>query len=286
MKIKKIENRITYFIITTAIFLLNIKNLSFLSILSGTLLSILFILLFEKTKIYKFKLTKIVLFITSIIFMILNLNKITYFISDNILREYSTIAIGFSILTSIYILGNKGYHTITKVILLASYFIFLFFIIGFLTTFIYIDFTNLNISILNTTNILNNSLYYAFLITYTYFLIYPTTNTKFKIKDLLITTTYQIITYILIFLISGNTLFNLYQYPYILIYKTVDLIDFIERIEIIFSMNYLFTFYFLILISYYQIKFILESKIKKDKKLKLILIFISFFIFFTSIAIF
>lgn len=286
MKITKIENRITYFIITLGVFLLNIKNLSFLSLISGSLLSLLFILLFEKTNIRKFTITKFILLIISIFMMIISINQISSFISDNILREYSIISITFSLLLSIFILGNKGYHTIIKVILLATYFIFFITILGLLLNFPYVNISNLSLDILKTNNLFKETLYYTFLITYAYFLIYQISNTKFKIKDLLVSSSYQILLYLLIISILGSTLTNLYEYPYITIFKKVDLIDFVERVEIIFSLNYLFNFYFFLLLCYYQIRNILENKIKKDKNLKIVLILITSLVFLTSILIF
>ena len=130
MKIKKIENRLTYFILTLAITLLNIKNLSIIGIVIGSFLSIFFIYILEKINIYRLKIFKILLTIFSILFMIIYLNKVTYFIGDNILRNYSLITISLTILLLIYYLAGKGYHTIMKVILLTSY--FLFFLLSYL----------------------------------------------------------------------------------------------------------------------------------------------------------
>ena len=286
MKITKIENRLTYFIITLGVFLLNIKNISFLSIIFGFFLSLLFILLFEKINIRKFKITNFILLMISIFMMIISINQISSFISDNILREYSLISISFSLLLSIFILGNKGYHTIIKVILLATYFIFFITILGLFLNFPYVNLSNLSLTILKTNNLFKESLYFSFLIIYAYFLIYPISNTKFKKKDLLISSSYQILLYLLIISILGTTLTNLYEYPYITIFKKVDLIDFVERVEIIFSLNYLFSFYFFLLLIYYQIRNILENIIKKDKNLKRVLILITLSVFFTSIVIF
>ena len=286
MKTTKIENQITFFLITLATFLLNFKNFSLLSIIFGFLLSLLFILLFEKLNIKNKKITKYILLLISIIMMIFTLNQISSFISDNMLREYSIISISFSLLLSSFILGNKGYHTIIKVILLATYFITFITILGLFLNFPYININNLNFNIIKTNNLFKETLYYTFFIIYSYFLIYPVSNTKFKCKDLLISTSYQIFIYLLIISILGLTLTNLYEYPYITIFKKVDLIDFVERIEIIFSLNYLFCFYFFLLLNYYQIRNILEKKIKKDKNLKIILILICILIFITSILIF
>ena len=93
MKTNKIENRISFLIISLGIFLLNIKSFSLLGIITGSLLSFLVILFFQKTNIYKFKFFKIFLIIFSFLFLIICLNKLTYFISDNILRNYSLIFI-------------------------------------------------------------------------------------------------------------------------------------------------------------------------------------------------
>ncbi len=284
MKIKKIEIKITYFILTLAVFLLNIKNLSFLAIIIGNLLAFLFILLFEKTNIYKYKLTKFILMLISLIFLIFYLNKTTYFISDNILREYSTISISLTLLFTIFFLGNKGYHTIIKVILLAVYFIIFFLILGFATTIPYFDFSNLTTKLFLSNTLFQDSLYYMLLIIYCYFLIYPVSNTKFKTKDLLITTIYQLLTYLFIIGILSLTLTNIYEYPYITIFKKVNLIGFLERIEIIPALNYLFCFYFLLVLSFYQIKNYLKS-ILKDKNLIIVLILLFILIFLVSMAI-
>ena len=78
--------------------------------------------------------------------MIFTLNKISSFVSDNMLREYSLISISFSLLFSVFILGNKGYHTIIKVILLATYFILFITILGLFLNFPYINISNLYFS--------------------------------------------------------------------------------------------------------------------------------------------
>ena len=86
MKTNKIENRITYIILTFACFLFNFKNITFLSFLFGSLLALLFIFIAEKTNLYHFKLTKFLMFLLAIFFLIFYTNKLSYFITDNILR--------------------------------------------------------------------------------------------------------------------------------------------------------------------------------------------------------
>ncbi len=286
MKTLKIESRITYFILTLALFLLNFHKFNLLAILFGSILALLSILFFEKVNLTKFKFWKIFLISISFLFTIFYLNKITYFIGDNILRDYSTITISLTLLLTIFLLANKGYHTIIKVIILSSYFLILGIILGFATNILYINMDNLNLTIFNFNNLIAESISYSLIFIYSYFLVYPISNTKFKKLDLIIPLVYQIFLYLIIISILGTTLTNLYIYPYITIFKKVSLIDFIERIEIIFAIFYLFYFYFLLLLAFFQIKSNLEFLIKKDKPLKLTLIFLTILIFFFSIATF
>ncbi len=280
MKPIKLENRIAYFIILHAIFLLNYNNLSFLSIIIGSLISLFTILLFEKINIYRFKITKLFIFFLSIFLLTYYLNKISYFIGDNILRNYSIIIIGFTLLLTIFFLGNKGYHTIIKVIILSSYFLFFITLLGLLLAIFYVKINNINKFILTTNNLFFNTITYSLSLIYGYFLVYPTTNTKFKIKDLLISSSFNILNYLLSTSILG-VLINYLKYPYVDIFKKVNLLGFIERIEIIFTINYLYFFFFLLLLIYYQIYFLLKSKFKK-KQLTIPLVIISFLIFLFS----
>ena len=223
MKPIKLENRIAYFIILHAIFLLNYNNLSFLSIIIGSLISLFTILLFEKINIYRFKITKLFIFFLSIFLLTYYLNKISYFIGDNILRNYSIIIIGFTLLLTIFFLGNKGYHTIIKVIILSSYFLFFITLLGLLLAIFYVKINNINKFILTTNNLFFNTITYSLSLIYGYFLVYPTTNTKFKIKDLLISSSFNILNYLLSTSILG-VLINYLKYPYVDIFKKVNLL--------------------------------------------------------------
>ena len=109
------------------------------------------------------------MFLLAIFFLIFYTNKLSYFITDNILREYSTILISFTILLTIFILGKKGYHTIIKVILLASYFLFFFSLLGVFLTLPYINIENITNISLKSNNLFLESLNYAFLLIYSYF---------------------------------------------------------------------------------------------------------------------
>ena len=280
MKTIKLENRITFFILIFAFFLLNFNYISCFSIIFGSIIGCLFIKLFELIDIYKYKVTKLILFIISIFSLIFYLNKISYFIGDNILREYSIIPITFTLLLSIFILGNK-FHTIIKVITISSYFMLFTLIIGILVLLPYIDISNLNISLLSLNNLIINTIIYVISLIYSYFLIFKVSNTKVIKTDLIIPNFFNLLYFLLINSIL-NILTNILKYPYLVIFKKVNLIGFIDRIEIVFAINYLFVFYFLILLIYYQIKSILGIKIKK-KTLHIILSIMSFVIFLLSL---
>ena len=168
---------------------------------------------------------------------------------------------------------------------MATYFIIFLIIISFLITIPYIDLSNLTINIFKTNNLFKETILYTFNLIYPYLLIYPLSNTKFKVSDFLVTTLFQILFYLLIISILGLTLESIYKYPYITIFKKVSLFGFIERIEIIPSLNYLFCFYFLLVLSYYQILNYLTLYIKKDKNLNIIKIFLFLLIFLVSLAI-
>ena len=109
-------------------------------------------------------------------------------------------------------------------------------------------------------------------------------NKEASFKSLFITSLTNIIIYILVISILSLTLTNIYLYPYLVIYKKVELIGFINRIEIIFSMNYLFCFNFFLLISFYELKNILSKFIKKEKKLNYLFLLILIFIFLFSLV--
>ncbi|MBQ8891896.1 MAG: hypothetical protein IJ068_03420 [Bacilli bacterium] len=281
MKTIKLENRITYFLLIFSLFLLNYHSINIFSIIFASIITIPTIKLFEKINIYKYKLTRIILLIISCPLLSFYLNKVTYFISDNILRDYSGLVIAFTLLLSIFILGNKGYHTIIKVIIINCYFIFFITLIGLFILIPYINIQNINLSILNNNNLFNSSVTYIFYLIYSYFLIYSTTNTKFKNKDLIISSSFNIF-YILLINSVLSIITNYVKYPYIAIFKKVNLIGFIDRIEIIFSMNNLFIFYFLLLLIYYQIYYILKNKLK-SKQLNITLSIISILVFLFSL---
>ncbi len=284
MRTNNLQNFIIYFFLNLSLFLLNFKNLSILGIILGTILSFLIILFLKKINYSNSKIYFIVIFICSILLNTISLNKITYFISNNILREFSNILISLTLILLVLFLVYKGKKTILNVLILTSYFIFFNFILGFLANIPYLNLDYLNLDILNSKNIILETLTYTFITIYSYFLTTSFMNKEASFKSLFITSLTNIIIYILVISILSLTLTNIYLYPYLVIYKKVELIGFINRIEIIFSMNYLFCFNFFLLISFYELKNILSKFIKKEKKLNYLFLLILIFIFLFSLV--
>ena len=282
MKINKIEVNITFFIISLGMFLLNFHNFSFISLLFGFILATLMIKLSDKTNLYNYKITKFILFLITIIIQPIYLNKITYFISSNILRNYSGIVISLLLIITCLLITKKGYHTIIKVVLLSNYFFIFILILGIFLSSFYLKIENYDLSIINDNNLFINSLYYGICIFYIYLICYLK-NAKFNIKTFIYSNLFNLGYYLFIIGILGNTLLNIYEYPYIVIYKKINLLNFIERIEFIFSINYLFCLFYLFIFIHFSIKNNLI--IKKNKYKSLILIVITILIFITSILI-
>ena len=282
MKTNRIETNITFFIVLFANFLINFHYLNFLSIIFGSILAFLLILFTNSLNLTKYKLTKFIILLISIFLTPIYLNKITYFISNNILRNYSGIIISFLILLVSFILIKKGYHTIIKIVLLSSYFFIFILILGIFLSSFYLKIENYNFNIVNIDNLFINSLYYAINIFYIYLICYLKF-TKFSIKTFIYSNLFNLGYYLFIVGILGNTLLNIYEYPFMIIYKKINLLNFIERIEFIFSLNYLFCLFYLFVFIHFNIKNNLN--IKKNKYKNLILIVITILIFITSIMI-
>lgn len=277
MKINKIEVNITFFILSLAIFLLNFNQFSLYSILIGSILAYLLIMLNEKTNITNFKYSKFVIIIISFLIEIIYLNKLTCFISSNILRNYSGIVISLLLLISSLLLIKKGYHTIIKVVLLSSYFFLIIITLGIILGLFYLKIENYNFTIVPD-NLFNSSILYAFLIFYIYLLTFKLSNAKFNFKAFLISTCYHLFNYLFVIGILSNTLTNLYEFSFIVIYKKINLLNFIERIEFIFSLNYLFCFYYFFVFNFYYLTSNLKIKNEKNQLIITSLISISIFI--------
>lgn len=265
MKKEKIEINILLFMLIEALFLLFFFKYSLLNIILGSILGILLSIILKKA--YSNKVYQFILFITSFFLFITVTYKIANFISLNVLRSYSKIIIGIIItLLSIY-LAKRKYHAFIKSVQITSYFYLFIKLISILLSIFNLNINNINVNLLTETNIslelVNISLIILFISSSIFFL----TNHLVTIKSQLLSILNPLLLKIFCILIIGKTLFYLYEYPFINIFKKIKYFDFIERMEGVLSFQYLFSFFFLDAFLVIIIITIAEKIFKKKNEL-------------------
>ena len=254
---KKIEINLLSIILFEGIILLFFFHESLLNILLAGTINLFFLPLIKRIK--KKKIMDIFLLIISIIIIILLLSTITNFIIHNILKQYPSIIIILTVIIISYLLSQHGFHPFIKSLEICFYFFLIIKIISFLLLLPNIDFANFNHQLLNQLAINQN----LFLITVSFFFLniiinYLTNNLPNK-NFFALSIVNPLIIKILSLSILGQTLVNLYQYPYVNIFKRIKYFDFIERMEGILSFEYLFSFIFLISFFFLFIKTIIKK---------------------------
>ena len=238
----KIELKIMNFMLIEALILLFFFKETILNIIIGSIIGLILILLLKNIKFNK--IIKIFLLITSIIIYLSSIYLISDYIRENILKFYSEIIIIITLSILTIHLSIKGYHTYIKSLLLSAYLYIFLKLSSLILSIPNININNFNIKLLNELQININSLYIGLFITYFYLGIKYLTNYKINIKYYFINILNPIFIKLLSLLILGKTLFYLYDYPYINILKRIKYLDFIERMEGIFSLYHLISFYF------------------------------------------
>lgn len=281
MQTKKIESNILLFIIIRSIFLLFFFKESLLNIILGSLVGFILIIITKKLKLKNNLLIKIILIIFLLYSSILILEQITNFIEYNILQEYPLFIIGFSFILISLLLSLRGYHSYIKSLELSSYIIAFLGIISFFLLFSNIDLSNFNIQLKTELIINQNFLYLGILLFIGYFIINYLNNYQLNKKIYFGSILSTILLKLLTVSILGETLLTLYDYPFISIFKRIKYLDFIERMEGILSLQYLFDFFLLFTLVLLTIKILIADifKIKKDKIINFTLSFISLIIF-------
>ena len=281
MQTKKIESNILLFIIIRSIFLLFFFKESLLNIILGSLVGFILIIITKKLKLKNNLLIKIILIIFLLYSSILILEQITNFIEYNILQEYPLFIIGFSFILISLLLSLRGYHSYIKSLELSSYIIAFLGIISFFLLFSNIDLSNFNIQLKTELIINQNFLYLGILLFIGYFIINYLNNYQLNKKIYFGSILSTILLKLLTVSILGETLLTLYDYPFISIFKRIKYLDFIERMEGILSLQYLFDFFLLFTLVLLTIKILIVDifKIKKDKIINFTLSFISLIIF-------
>ena len=255
---KKIEIDILLFILLEAICLLFFFKESFLTIIVGFILGIGLILLTKNIKQNKF--TKILLFILTIPLIIITFYKIISFINYNILKNYSPLFIIIPFLFITIYLLFKEYHTFIKTVQISFYFFIVIKIISIILIIPKIDLNN--IYSLNT-SFHYHFVYIGFSIWYLYKIVNYLTNYLINKKRILISFLNPLLMKLLSILVLGNTVFNIYKYPYVNYLKNIRYFDFIERIEGILVFEYLFSFFYLFTFLLFSVKLLCKKQFSK-----------------------
>ena len=211
----------------------------------------------------------------------------TKFIEYNILKNYSKFILGLSFIVICFLLSYKGYHSYIKSLELSSYIIAFLGISSILLLVYNVDINNFNIQALKEVNINYQFISTGLFIFLGYAIINYLNNYQLNNKIYFGSIITIVILKLLTIGILGETLLNIYDYPYISILKRIQYLDFVERMEGILSLQYLFDFFFLFSLVLLTIKIILTDifKLKKDKVLNITLSVISLMIFLISYTI-
>lgn len=281
MKTNKIESNILLFIIIRGIFLLFFFKESLLNTILGSILGIILIYFANKLNLKKSMFIKIILVIILFLSSILVLHNITDFIDYNILKDYSLLVIGLLFIGICLLISIKGYHSYIKTVELSFYVIIFFSIASFLLLIYNIDISNFNRQLVKELDFSFNFMTMGLYIFIGYFLINYLNDYKLNNKVYFGSILFIILLKLLTIGIIGETLLNIYDYPYISILKRIKYLDFIERMEGILSLQYLFDFFFIFSLILLCIKYLVGEifKLKKDKIINITLSIVASIIF-------
>jgi len=263
MNKNKVENNILLIIIIRSLFLLLFNKLSITDLILGSLFGLLLIIIYQKFNLKKYNVFRILLLIIFSFITFLFLYNISYYIKDNILKNYNVIIIGISFLIVCIFITKKGYHTFIKTIELSTYILIIMVIFSLSLLIPYININNFNnINYFITPNFIKISL----LILLSFIAINYLNNYKLNYKTYLFSVSNIIFIKLLIISILSQTLENVFDYPYISIFKKISYFDFFERLEGLLSLQYLFDYLFLLTLFILTIKFLIKDLFKLKNK--------------------
>ena len=228
------------------------------------------------------KVINLLLIIGALIFVQIAFIDLVYFINSQFLfkTKYIFIAIAF-IIPVIYAI-YKGINAISKTSLLMFYFVIFIILCIILGVFRGIDLNNLKPFLESTPN----DLIHVSLIIIAYNILPIFFLTAIPQKDI---TNYSPKKTLLFYILALLTLINasfltisifgvnlslLYEYPEFHVLKKVEMGDFVDRVESIFSLEWIIALVLLVIIIMYFIKEIIEATFKTKEKTNRIIIFI------------
>ena len=86
---------------------------------------------------------------------------------------------------------------------------------------------------------------------------------KMNLLDVTISFTNIILIKVLMILTLSNTLINVFKYPYVSMFKRISFFNFLDRLENVLALQYLFDYFIILSLLILTIKTILAKLIKK-----------------------
>ena len=221
----------------------------------------------------------ILFFIISIILIFTTIYSFTIlisFIQYYILKEVNLFIISVTLISTIIYIVRKGLKTISKIseiFFFVYLLVILFSIVGLIK---YMDLSNLKpLFIHSISNHFESSILYfiSSIIPLFLLLIIPNiqskSNSKFHKLPLFMTIITILLCFIqLIIIISvlGINLASIYQYPDMIVYKKISFLNILERVEVFLAFNNILNSIFIIIMSIYFLKVIMNNFISIKKE--------------------
>lgn len=265
MKYNKLEYNSAIFLSSISLFLgIGInriisasQNDAWISVIIGSILGLLILILFKKLNKKKRKILNI---ISNIIILCIDMFLITKLISSIYLNKTPDFMVMLPFFILIYYGVSKGVNTVLKVssILLFIYIIITIIPVATLVPSINYDYFK---PIMNNspTNILIGSIRFSIISTAP-ILIFPDFEENFSYKSYIFSCILLLVIIVGIIGNLGLDLSLLYRYPEYMVFKNISLMGFIENIQNILSYLWLISSFIIALITSYNLKKTLSNK--------------------------
>lgn len=253
----RISNSILLFILIKALFLLFYNSLNIVTSIISLILALIFYFIINKMKLYNNKYLMIIIAFILFFLSLYLLNEISLIIKDTFLKNTNILLISLSFIFISLYLAYRDFHTFIKTVELTSYLIILYNILSLILLIPYININNL----INIDLTINNNFYlFSFFLLIILILIKYLTKLDLNYKVYFSISTYIILFKLLITSILSRTLESVFKYPYISIFKKISFLNFLERLEVFLSMEYLYEYFILLTFFIISFKYIIKKR--------------------------
>lgn len=232
--------------------------------------------LIKKRNLFIRILLSIIIFILISITSIYTLQILTSFINYYVVKEVSFFTISLTLTITILYIVKKGIASISKISEIFFYIYLLIMVLGLIGLLKYIDLSNLKP--LFTTNINNHFkssfIYFLSSICPFFLLLIIPSNKIGKYKNhktytflfILFSILLTFLQLIIIISTLGINLTNIYQNPDMIVYKKISFLNVLERVEVLLSLSNILNSLFIIILSVYLLKELLNGFFNRKKE--------------------